>query len=323
MAACGITASCLAKLGTSYINGHLRMEGFRAFYRRTFEDLVKDFNLDQGLEAKPVNSFGPLRTSIQYKSSALKGEDLISIYEQCLDFDIPLSILHAGIIRAIKQSQSLKMAFPNIIVPFLRGIVSGLPGRTGHKQGSAESTFVLRAILEYVLRYVCPRSNAVASWRRPPASSCRCNDCTELNAFLESHTQEVLELRINSSRRFHIHQALNKDRTIRHETRRSGNPNTLVITKLENPATMWKSRAVDAVKNINSIVSPTELEEFLGSAPYKSLMALDIVIKDRPIDDYIGHSNSEVSGRKRSATSDLNPEGASSVVHDTEVVDLT
>ncbi|EFE43731.1 hypothetical protein TRV_01479 [Trichophyton verrucosum HKI 0517] len=312
-----------AKLGTSYINGHLRMEEFRAFYRRTFEDLVKDLNLDQGLEAKPLNSFGPLRTSIQYKSSALKGEDLISIYEQCLDFDIPLSILHAGIIRSIKQSQSLKMAFPHIIVPFLRGIVSGLPGRTSHKQGSAESTFVLRAILEYVLRYVRPRSNAAASWRRPPASSCRCNDCTELNAFLESHTQEVLELRINSSRRFHIHQALNKDRTIRHETRRSGNPNTLVITKLENPATMWKSRAVDAVKNINSIVSPTELEEFLGSAPYKSLMALDIVIKDRPIDDYIGHSRSEVSGRKRSATSDLNPEGASSMVHDTEVIDLT
>ncbi|OAL68751.1 hypothetical protein A7D00_7317 [Trichophyton violaceum] len=323
VATCGTTASCLAKLGTSYLKGHLCLEGFRAFYRRTFEDIVKDLNLDQGLEAKPVTSFGPFRTSVQYKSSALKSEDLISIYEQCLDLDIPLSILHAGIIRAIKQSQSLKMAFPNIIVPFLRGIVSGLPGRIGHKQGSAESIFVLRAILEYILRYVRSRSKAVESWRRPPASSCGCNDCTELNAFLENHTQEVLELRINSSRRFHIHQALNKDQTIRHETRRSGNPNTLVITKLGNPATMWKSRAVDAVKNINSIVSPTELEEFLGSARYKSLMALDIVIKDRPINDYFEHSNSDVSGRKRSATSDLNPEEASSMIHDAEVIDLT
>ena len=96
-----------------------------------------------------------------------------------------------------------------------------------------------------------------------------------------------------------------------------------MITKLGNPATMWKSRAVDAVKNINSIVSPTELEEFLGSARYKSLMALDIVIKDRPINDYFEHSNSDVSGRKRSATSDLNPEEASSMIHDAEVIDLT
>ncbi|EGE00624.1 hypothetical protein TESG_07924 [Trichophyton tonsurans CBS 112818] len=323
VATCGITVACLAKLGTSYIKGYLSVEGFRVFYQRTFEDLVKDLDLDQGLEAKPVANIGPFRTDAQYKSSALESADLISIYEQCLDFDIPLSVLHAGIIRAIKQSQSLKLAFPNILVPFLRGIVSGLPGRTSDERRSAESSFVLRALLEYVLRYVQSRSTAVASWSRAPASSCRCKDCTQLNAFLESHTQEVLELKISSGRRFHIHQAISKDQTILEETRLSGSPYTLVLTKLGNPATMWKSRAVDAVKNINSIGSPTALEEFLGSASYKSLMALDIVIKDRPIDDYFEHSNSDVGVRKRSATSELNPEGASSMAHDTEVIDLT
>ncbi|EFR04196.1 hypothetical protein MGYG_07203 [Nannizzia gypsea CBS 118893] len=319
---CGITASYLIKLGDSFTTGDLAVEGFPAFYRLALTDLMQDFNLDQGIVEKRASYTGNARTRPEYNSSGIESGDLISLYRQCQSFDISLSTLRIGILKAMRNCESINLAFSEVLLPFIRDMVSGFLSITSFESASAESSFVLGMILEYVLIYVQPRSEAASSWKRQSATQCRCGDCTQLNDFLQSGTRKVLELKMGSSRRFHIHKALNKDKTIGHETHRFGNPFTLVITKLGDPATLWKARAADALKNINSIGSPTRLEEYLGSASYKSLMALDIVVKDHPVDYYIGNPGPDTGGRKRSATLDLNPREAPSS-HNVEVIDLT
>ncbi|KAM5475397.1 hypothetical protein MauCBS54593_001085 [Microsporum audouinii] len=320
VAGCGVVASYLSVLGDSFLKGKLVLEGFSSFYQSAITDLMEDFDLGQGTIDKRVPYSGPVRVCLELDRSAVDSHDLIKIYRNCQSLDISTSILHVGILRAVRNCKTLNLAFTEILVPFLRYIVLNPQIPPDREDRSPEASFVLRLILEYLLIFVKPRSQATSSWARPINSACSCGDCRELNAFLTSSVQESLELKISSGRRAHIHQKLNNDPTISHETRRVGSPFTLVITKLGNPATIWKRRAVDAVKNINNIGSASEVEALVGSSAYKSLMALDIVIKGGSVDDYVG--SADTSGRKRSATSELNPgEGPSR--RQFEVIDLT
>lgn len=77
--------------------------------------------------------------------------------------------------------------------------------------------------------------------------NCSCSDCESLNAFLASPTQRVGFFAVNKQRRGHLHRGLDScgvDCT--HETRRSGSPQTLVVTKtFQHNKKMrldWKSR---------------------------------------------------------------------------------
>ncbi|KAF3481101.1 uncharacterized protein GIQ15_03860 [Arthroderma uncinatum] len=313
----GVIASYLAQLGESFTTGKLAIEGFPAFYESALANLMTDFELAQStLENYDVSS-RPLRKNLDLGPLVVDSSDLIKIYRQCQTLGIPPARLYAGIHKSLVDCQAINVAFTSILVPFLRDIVSHPLIDEGQ---APETRFVLKLLLEYVLMYVQPRARAAASWERPVKSSCGCKDCNDLNAFLKSPVQQSADFPMAKPRRAHIHSKLDGDASISHETRRQGSPYTLVVTKIGNPATLWKNRAVIAVRNINRIGSAAEMEAYLGSSAYKSLIDLDIVVKGGSVSDYIG--NEEIGGRKRAATSELNrTENRSG--REIEVIDLT
>ncbi|KAK2858494.1 hypothetical protein FQN49_004680 [Arthroderma sp. PD_2] len=300
----GVTASYLAQLGDSFTSGRLAIDGFPAFYQSALADLMVDFDLGQGAALEYDMSSRPLAKRLQFQPSAIDGGDLIKIYRHCQSLDISPAALYCGILKSLKDCQVLNLAFTEILVPFLQDIVSNPLDPLEGEGKSPEARFVFRLLLEYVLIYVEPRAQAATSWKRPAKSGCGCKDCDTLNNFLQNPGQKSARFPMSKPRRYHIHTQLNRDSTISHETERYGSPYTMVVTKIGNPATMWKARAVKAVKNIKRVGSAAQMEAFIGSSAYKSLQDLDIVVKGGSVSDYVGVE--DIGGRKRAATSELN-----------------
>jgi hypothetical protein len=75
-------------------------------------------------------------------------------------------------------------------------------------------------------------ARADGDWSLDPPGDCTCEDCATLAGFLTAPDRTRLELPLAKPRRQHIHQALDRHGLpVRHETRRSGRPYTLVLTK--------------------------------------------------------------------------------------------
>ncbi|MBR9909176.1 MAG: 2OG-Fe(II) oxygenase [Gammaproteobacteria bacterium] len=71
-------------------------------------------------------------------------------------------------------------------------------------------------------------------WSIETASTCGCEDCKQLNAFLSSRTTTVLTWPLNKERRRHIHGTIDgMGVPVTHNTRREGSPHKLILTKTE------------------------------------------------------------------------------------------
>lgn len=69
-------------------------------------------------------------------------------------------------------------------------------------------------------------------WSIALPAGCRCELCTSLEAFLAQADRKVLEWPLNKQRRQHIHRRIDShELPVRHQTRRSGRPYTLVLEK--------------------------------------------------------------------------------------------
>jgi len=69
-------------------------------------------------------------------------------------------------------------------------------------------------------------------WSIPLPAGCRCELCGTLEAFLSDPARERLEWRLAKQGRQHVHRRLDAyELPVRHETRRSGRPYTLVLSK--------------------------------------------------------------------------------------------
>lgn len=69
-------------------------------------------------------------------------------------------------------------------------------------------------------------------WSIAPPESCRCELCGKLAAFLSDPKERQLEWPLAKERRRHVHGQLDAhELPVRHETRRSGSPYTLVLSK--------------------------------------------------------------------------------------------
>jgi hypothetical protein len=63
---------------------------------------------------------------------------------------------------------------------------------------------------------------------------CRCGLCARLREFLADSRQRRLEWPLAKDRRRHVHQVLDAhEMPVRHRTRRSGSPFTLVLEKMD------------------------------------------------------------------------------------------
>lgn len=71
-------------------------------------------------------------------------------------------------------------------------------------------------------------------WSINFSGGCGCEQCRILAAFLEDLTEQTLEWPLAQAGRGHIHRALDAEELpVRHQTRRSGRPYTLVLTKTD------------------------------------------------------------------------------------------
>jgi hypothetical protein len=69
-------------------------------------------------------------------------------------------------------------------------------------------------------------------WSMPAPSDCRCDLCPRLASFLEARGRRRFEWPLAKAGRLHVHRAIDDhDLPVTHETRRSGSPHTLVLTK--------------------------------------------------------------------------------------------
>jgi hypothetical protein len=71
-------------------------------------------------------------------------------------------------------------------------------------------------------------------WSIALPADCRCGTCTQLREFLADSRQQRLEWPLVQERRRHVHQVLDAhEMPVRHRTRRSGRPYTLVLEKMD------------------------------------------------------------------------------------------
>ncbi|MGZ5472488.1 MAG: 2OG-Fe(II) oxygenase [Thermoanaerobaculia bacterium] len=71
-------------------------------------------------------------------------------------------------------------------------------------------------------------------WSIPAELGCRCERCSELHAFLTARERRVFEWPLAKEHRAHVHQTIERhELPLSHETRRTGRPYTLVLTKRE------------------------------------------------------------------------------------------
>ena len=69
-------------------------------------------------------------------------------------------------------------------------------------------------------------------WSTALPAGCRCKLCGTLGAFLNDPTRERLEWPLAKAGRKHVHRRLDAhELPVRHQTRRSGRPYTLVLSK--------------------------------------------------------------------------------------------
>ena len=71
-------------------------------------------------------------------------------------------------------------------------------------------------------------------WSIPTPLGCRCERCTKLHAFLAARERRVFEWPLAKQHRAHVHQTIERNELpLAHQTRRTGSPYTLVLTKRE------------------------------------------------------------------------------------------
>jgi hypothetical protein len=72
-------------------------------------------------------------------------------------------------------------------------------------------------------------------WSISPPDGCGCDICAKLGAFLADPVKRLLEWPLAKPGRAHVHQRIDRaELPVRHQTRRSGRPYTLVLTKTDD-----------------------------------------------------------------------------------------
>jgi len=72
----------------------------------------------------------------------------------------------------------------------------------------------------------------VGDWSILTDLSCRCERCRKLQAFLTARERKVFEWPLAEEHRAHVHQMIERhELPLAHQTRRTGRPYTLVLTK--------------------------------------------------------------------------------------------
>lgn len=175
--------------------------------------------------------------------------------------------------------------FHALWLPFLRCLIPILASNTIPLTTPYCQQLFSALLKAYLDRYVGHKPAKDRSLVRP-AVRCRCADCNSLNAFLASRTERVGFFAVNKQRRAHLHQQLDSCKVdCTHETRRSGSPQTLVVTKTcrhdEKRLLDWKSRLMLAKKQIQQQFDNAHLVPLLG-ASYPTIVNMEHLLAAEP-----------------------------------------
>ncbi|KAG5926576.1 hypothetical protein E4U42_003141 [Claviceps africana] len=169
---------------------------------------------------------------------------------------------------AANAQQLIADEFHALWLPFLRSLLPILR-RNQVPLNTAYCQQLFSALLEaYVDGYIGhqPARNKILA--RARATSCSCQDCESLNAFLANPTEEVGYFAVNKQRRMHLHRQLDSGRVdCTHETERWGSPQTLVVTKtfwhVEKQRLDWAQRLMAAREQMRTF-KKDDLRQLLG-----------------------------------------------------------
>lgn len=175
--------------------------------------------------------------------------------------------------------------FHALWLPFLRCLIPILASNTIPLTTPYCQQLFSALLKAYLDRYVGHKPAKERSLVRP-AVRCRCADCNSLNAFLASRTERVGFFAVNKQRRAHLHQQLDSCKVdCTYETRRSGSPQTLVVTKTcrhdEKRLLDWKSRLMLAKKQIQQQFDNAHLVPLLG-ASYPTIVNMEHLLAAEP-----------------------------------------
>lgn len=157
--------------------------------------------------------------------------------------------------------------FKHLFLPFLRAILP-VWNEKGIALGNPNCRHLYQSVLvSYSRRFVGEKPPRPEDWARAQVP-CSCRDCEMLNSFITSPTQKVGWFAIGKSRRMHLHQQLNNAKeTYTHITERTGNPQTLIVTKTrkewESKVKAWETCRAEASVEFKSYRLET-LRELLG-----------------------------------------------------------
>ncbi|KAG5952530.1 hypothetical protein E4U53_000663 [Claviceps sorghi] len=280
----GDAAACclafLARLRQQTDKGVLPMGDAVQFYQARAKSFINlaDFSKMRGLA--PVRNIPPAkrneaphgrdqarkrdgRTAISHEvlaeffesiiQSSTEAEDLVGLFVSKL---------------AANARQLVADEFHALWLPFLRSVLPILDSN----QVALDTAYcqqLFSALLEaYVDGYIGRQPGRNKNLVRARATSCSCQDCNSLNAFLASSTEEVGYFAVNKQRRMHLHRQLDSGRVdCTHETERSGTPQTLVVTKtfwnIEKQRLDWAQRLMVAREQMRTF-KKDDLRQLLG-----------------------------------------------------------
>ncbi|HEX9699353.1 MAG TPA: 2OG-Fe(II) oxygenase [Acidobacteriota bacterium] len=136
--------------------------------------------------------------------------------------------------RSIARAISWLCAEENAaLVPCLVEVLRAA-AKTGEpaRRGTPGLGAVARHCAESLAARLAPPARAHNDWAISPPAGCDCALCHRLGAFLSSPTQQRLEWPLAKQGRQHVHNRIDlHELPVRHETRRSGSPYTLVLEK--------------------------------------------------------------------------------------------
>lgn len=194
--------------------------------------------------------------------------------------------------------------FNTTIIPFLKGIIVRL--REGKDEHDTYKFFFQICLWEYITRFV-GLEPVQTNWSRSTVD-CPCMDCRDLNRFLRSPVDQVGKFKAAKTLRHHLHVQLDRWTDCKHETDRSGYPETLVVTKdgksFAEKIGEWNMKATQAMASLRfleageaSASTETNLKKLLGDK-YDDTMAL----KDVRIMTVDASSSARTTARSIAAT---------------------
>lgn len=197
------------------------------------------------------------RADLQQTGGAGQGHSLALVLDLCLKLRLEpeVELLLTQIEEEAKQSDP--MALHVIMIPFLVGLAKILKAHSISLTNLRYQRLFQHVISFIVGVYVAPKPEPPKDWSLPRAG-CHCQDCAELNVFLQSPISQRLEFKATGQRRNHREGCVRNQPSVESSTRRNPSaPHTLVLVKTrvgyEQILKAWEIRCQEARKAFDHI----------------------------------------------------------------------